>query len=338
MRIEEFDFDHFGGMVVQPPTRGEPAADWVEGRDAGILPSALFSLYNRSTYLSYGADPPFLADREHILFSYFGLVMQAIKDSLLEANTDLTTFQSKQDKGYDVEKRVNNEPWDPEADAVARRSFQLLLTSLLASLDSTAELVALFLPNQIKNLSVGRAQFSNIETWLEGPPPVMSLVCTPQQKKLEELYNKIKPSVCTSGEETEWLRFARNLRNKSTHIPSSVRQFVFKHSNGERYTFLPREWPLIWEKHFHVTGSEPPAGFIPMPELLYRILLHEDKVSYANELRARITSLVEAVLSVVDQMYRDFSRFPLNESALEQLLKNSQLANFQAFTPTTVTE
>jgi hypothetical protein len=337
MRFEEFDLD-LEGVVMAPLTRREPAADWLDGRDAGILPSALFSLYTRSRYLSYGADPPFLADREHILFSYFGLVMQAIKDSLLEANTDLKTFQSKQDKGYDLEKRLKNEPWDPEADAVARRSFQLLLSSLLASLDSTAELVALFLPNQIKNLFVGRAQFSSIESWLEGSPPVLSVVCSPQQKKLEELYIKIKPKVCTSGEETEWLRFARNLRNKSTHIPGSVRQFVFKHSNGESYTFLPREWPFIWEKHFHATGSVPPAGPIPMPELLSRILLRQDKVSYAEELRMRITLLVEDVLSVVDQMYGDFGRFPLNEGALEQLLRNSELAKFQAFLPTTVTE
>ncbi len=332
MRIEEFDLD-LGGVVTAPVTREEPAADWIEGRDTGIAPPALFSLYTRSTYLSYGAAPPFLADREHILFSYFGLAMQAIKDSLSEADTDLKTFQSKHGKGYDPEKRFKNEPWDPEADAVARRSFQLLLSSLMASVDSTAELVALFLPNQIKNLSPGRAQFSSIESWLEGPRPVTSLVCTPQrQKKLEELYDKIKPAVCTCGEEKEWLRFARNLRNKSTHIPGSIRQFVFKHSNGELYTFLPRDWPFIWEKLFHVSGSMPPAGLAPMPELLNRILLRQDKLSYAEQLRTRITALIGDVLVVVDQMYRDFGQFPLNQSALEQLLKNSQLADFQAFT------
>jgi hypothetical protein len=332
MRLDEFDLD-LPGIVTAPLTRTEAAPDWVAARDSGLLPPSLFSLYTRSRYLSFGAASSFLDDREHILFSYFGLVMRAIKEGLSEADAALQLFQSKQDKGYDPEKRQNGEPWDLEADAIAKRNFKLLLSSLLATLDSTAELVAIFLPNRIANLKVGRAQFSVIETWLSGPAPTIDLICTPQEKKTEDLYNKLKPLVFTGGKEKDWLRFARILRNKSTHVTDSIFHFAFKHPNGNRYTFLQREWPPLLERYLHKPGETPATGLRPMPELLKSILIHQDIVSYAHDLRNKVTSVAETAVELIDSMYAEFDQFPLNQVALDQLASNSEIADFEAFVP-----
>jgi len=71
-----------------------------------------------------------------------------------------------------------------------------------------------------------------------------------------------------------------------------------------------------------------------MPQLLNGMLLHQDVVSYADELRNRVTKLVGDVLTIVDQMYLEFSQFSLNQAALDQLVRNSQTAAFEAFSPT----
>jgi hypothetical protein len=330
MRLEDFDLNAHA-VIMAPFVRNEPEPEWVAAKDSGILPESMFTLYTRSSYLSFGSAPSFLSDKDHFLFSYFGLVLRSIKDCLVEADSELQTFAAAQGKGYNPEKRLRGENWDVEADANARRNFQLFLMSLLASLDGTADLIALFLTDSIKGLVVGRAVFSAIETWLQIPLPSSSLVITPQQQALEDLYERIKPIVCAQGEEQDWLKFARILRNKSAHIKNSVRSFVFKHSDQNLYTFLPAQWPFLWEQHMHATGAVPPAGFKPMPQLLLDILIHQDIVSYGHDLRDRITTLLGATVAAVDAMYLEFQSFPLNQAALSQLVGNFESTGFRAF-------
>src|ERR1017187_2130483 len=265
MRLEDFDLNAHA-ITMAPFVRNKPEPDWVAAKDSGILPESMFTLYTRSSYLSFGSAPSFLSDKDHFLFSYFSLVLRSIKDCILEADSELQKFTEAQGKGYDPEKSLKGEKWDTEADAVSRRNFQLLLISLLASLDGAADLVALFLTEKINGLVVGRALFSKIEAWLRIPLPNSPIVITPQQHKLEDLYKRIESLVCTQGEEKDWLKFARILRNKSAHMKSSMRHFSFKHYDHNLYTFLPRQWPLFWEQHMHATGTVPPAGFKPLPD------------------------------------------------------------------------
>jgi hypothetical protein len=311
--------------------RNEPEPDWVAARDLGIVPYSVFSLYARSSYLSFGAAPAFLSDKDHFLFSYFGLVLRSIKDCLVDADSELRMFAAAQGRGYDPKKRLKGENWDVEADASARRNFQLLLMSLLASLDGAADLVALFLTDSIKGLFVGKAAFSKIEAWLRVPLPSSSLVIAPQQQKLEDLYKRIKPIVCSQGEEQDWLKFARILRNKSAHMRNSVRHSVFMHSDQNLYTFLPRQWPYLWEQHMHTAGTVPPAGFKPMPQLFLDTLIHQDIVSYGHDLRDKVTMLLGETLAVVNATYIEFQNFPQNQTALSQLIRNFETTDFVAF-------
>jgi hypothetical protein len=330
MRLEDFDLNP-RAVTMAPYVRNEPEPDWVAAKDSGILPESMFTLYTRSSYLSFGSAPSFLSDKDHFLFSYFGFVLRSIKDCLLEADSELQIFAEAQGKGYDPEKSHKGEKWDTDADAVARRNFQLLLMSLLASLDGAADLVALFLTDSIKGLVVGRALFSKIEAWLRIPLPKSPLVITPQQQKLEDLYKRIEPLVCTQGEEQDWLKFARILRNKSAHIKNSLRSFTFKHSDQNLYTFLPARWPFFWEQHMHATGTAPPAGFKPIPQLFLDTLIHQDIVSYGHDLRDRITTLLGETLAEVDAMCIEFQNFPQNQAALSQLVDNFEATGFRAF-------
>ncbi len=330
MRLEELNLD-IAAIVMAPLVRNYPEPDWVAVKDSGILPESVFTLYTRSSYLSFGAAPTFLSDKDYFLFSYFGLVLRSIKDCLLEADGELQAFVKAQGKGYDPEKRLRGEEWDAGADAAARRNFQLLLISLLACLDGAADLVALFLTDSIKGLVVGRAAFSTMEAWLRNPLPNSPLVITPRQQKLEDLYKRIEPLVCTHGEEQDWLKFARILRNKSAHMKNSVRYSVFPHSDTNLYTFLPAHWPYLWEQHMHTDGTVPPAGFKPMPQLFLDTLIHQDIVSYGHDLRDRITTLLGKILEVVDAMYIEFQNFPQNQAALSQLVDNFETTGFRAF-------
>lgn len=330
MRLENFNLNG-SAIVMAPFIRNEPESDWVTARDSGIVPQSMFALYTRSNYLSFGSAPSFLSDKDHFLFSYFGLVLKSIKDCLLDADDELLAFVAAQGKGYDPEKRIMNQKWDAEADDIARKNFQLLLMSLLSSLDGASDLVALFLTNSIKGLLVGKAAFSKIEVWLQIPLPPPHFVVTPQQQKLEDLYKRIQPLVCTQGEEKDWLKFARILRNKSAHMRSSMRHFTFKHYDQNLYTFLPRQWPFFWEQHMHTDGTVPPAGFKPLPQLFLETLIHQDIVSYGHDLRDKVTTLLGETLAVIDMMYSEFQNFSQNQTALSQLLGNFEMTDFLSF-------
>jgi hypothetical protein len=70
-----------------------------------------------------------------------------------------------------------------------------------------------------------------------------------------------------------------------------------------------------------------------MPELLKSILIHQDIVSYAHDLRNKVTSVAETAVELIDSMYAEFDQFPLNQVALDQLASNSEIADFEAFVP-----
>jgi hypothetical protein len=104
------------------------------------------------------------------------MVLTSLRDALVDADGELRAFQEDQAQVYDPGKRIRGENWDPDAPGRARKHFRLLLISLQASLDATADLAALFLTGLIPGLRVGRAQFSRIETWLGRALPPAGLI------------------------------------------------------------------------------------------------------------------------------------------------------------------
>lgn len=319
-------------VATAPMVRTWPEPDWVEARDAGVLPPAGFALYSRSGFLSFGSAPAFLADDRHLLFSYFAMVLRSVRDSLVDADGELRAFSESQARVYDLGKRMRSEDWDPDAPKRARRHFRLLLLSLQAGLDASADLIALFLTGLIPDLRLGRAQFIRIERWLERPLSPGSLIATPQRYYLEHLYADLSPLINATGAERDWLPLMRMLRNKAAHLGDAVFRYIVLHDRDERfYTFIPRQWPFIPEEHVHVAGDAPEVVPEPFPELLRRTLIHEDIVSYASGLRRKATDVISAVLELLDSAYVGFRDFSLNTAALAELRGSAESYTFEHF-------
>lgn len=319
-------------VVAAPMVRTEPEPDWVAARDAAILPVAGFALYSRSSFLSFGSAPPFLADEKHLLFTYFAMVLRSVRDALIDADVELRAFLENQARVYDPGKRIRGEEWDPDAPQCARRHFRLLLLTLQGGLDATADLIALFLTGLIPGLRLGRAQFSRIESWLERPLPPGDLVVTPQRHFLERLYRDLSPLINPGEPERDWLPLMRMLRNKAAHLGDAVFRYMALHDrDGRFYTFVPRQWPFMPEEHVHTADAGPGAPTELFAELLRRTLMHEDIVSYAAGLQRKVTEVISAVLEILDSAYVQFRDLPLNAAALAELQGSAEGYVFEHF-------
>ena len=331
MRLESCDLD-IDAAVSAPMVRTEPAPEWVMARDRGLLPNAVFALYSRASFLSFGAAPSFLADQRRFLFSYFAMVLTSLRDALVDADEELQGFRESQAQVYDPGKRLRGENWDPHAPDRARKRFRLLLISLQASLDATADLAALFLTGLIPGLRVGRAQFSRIETWLGRALPPSGLIVTPQRASLEQMYVALSPLVNATPPEREWLPLMRMFRNKTAHLGGAVFRYMVLHdAEGRFHTFVPRQWPFIPEEHMRFADAPAGPPREPLPDLFRRTLVHDDILSYASGLRGKVTGVVSAATQVLDNAYRTFETFPVNAAALAELEGSAEAYAFEHF-------
>jgi hypothetical protein len=331
MRIEDCVLT--GDFVVGAPfTRTEPEEEWVLARDSGAIPIELFELYRRAHYLSFGSAPKFLADPDNVLFSYFSMLLRSVMESFVDSQEQLQSFIAEQKLTYDAGKKLRGEAWDPSADIRARRHFRNFLIALQSSLDVLADLIALFFTGLIPRLHFGRAQFSRVEDWLRRPLPPFGLVLTPYDERLRKLFNSIAPLVHATGQEREWLPLMRMLRNKAAHLGHPVFRQVGLHDQTPKfYTFIPRQWPYIWERHMRPRGSASPYGPDFLKKFFLETLMHQDVVSYGSGLRAKVMAVVQAGVSQLAETYHQFQDFPLNSTALAELQGNSENYSFERF-------
>ena len=249
-------------VVAAPIERTSPEDIWVNGLKSGVLPKPLYDLYCKTGFLSFGAAPPFLKDQESILFSYFSLILRSIFEALQDADNQLIVFEKAQNLTYDYGKKIRGEKWDPDASAIARRSFRDLLTALHSSLDALADVMAIFLPGMVKGLTVGRAQFIRIESWLARPlPAFVGNVMTPMDFFLRRLYEDIRPIVLAAAPEKEWLPFMiscgtrHHISGSQSSVPWAfmTRQASFMNSYlGSGRTFGNGELPLKVVRGIHI--------------------------------------------------------------------------------------
>ncbi len=332
MRLEDCILDIDFAMTA-PLQRTEPEEEWVRARDSGAIPASIYDIYRRANYLSFGAAPSFLKDDDNILFSYFGLLLRCLMESLVDAEEQLRLFVEAQTLTYDLGKKARGEPWDSAAPAKAHRHFRDLLVSLQSELDALADLTALFLTRQISGLHLGRAQFLWIEAWLGRPLPPAGLVLTPQEHHLRQLYDTLGPLVRPGHPERDWLPLMRLLRNKATHLgPANFRYIGLHDKTGRFYTFIPRQWPYLLEKHIK-KRNDPSRPKDPdfLPTLFREALVHQDVITYAQGLRAKVLEVVHAGVSVLIETYEQFKGFSLNQGALEELQRSSKTYDFEYF-------
>jgi hypothetical protein len=333
MRLEDCCLD-IDLVVTAPFQRKEPEEDWVQALDSQIIPHFLFNLYTRANFLSFGSAPPFLHDADNVLFSYFSLVVRSLKESLVEADEQLNLYVEAHGQIYDLGKKVRGEQWDKTAGQRAQRHFRYFLLSLQSALDALADLVAVFLPGLIPNLRLGRGQFSRIEAWLDRPLPASGVVLTPQQHFLTQLYDILRPLVHAPPPERDWLPLMRMLRNKAAHLGDPVfRSVGLYDKSGKCYTFVPRQWPYIWERHVKPADASQPKDPNFFPDLCRQILIHQDVVTYAQGLRGKVCDVVSAATSVLNEAYEQFENLPLNQPALSELQGSSEHHEFEYFLP-----
>jgi hypothetical protein len=320
-------------VAMAPFIRSGPELEWVSARDQGQIPSSLFDLYVRAQFLSYGSAPSFLRDDEGILFSYFALIVRSIMASLLDAYHYTQDLEKSKKQEY-YPGKINDDPtWTREKSEKAGKcsydAFRNSLGSLCAALDSLSEMIAIFSQGNIKGLQVGYAQFSRIEAWLTEPLPKPNPIMSPTEDFLAQLHGALYPLIFCDAPEVDWLPYLRTLRNKTSHLGSALfRSTVLCGSDGQYYTFVPREWPYIWEKYMKPEGSKPPVS---MAELLRRILAHQDIVEYSQGALKKVTGVIGEALHLVAHTYTNFSSFTFNQKAMDELAKNSKIFSFEHF-------
>jgi hypothetical protein len=234
---------------------------------------------------------------------------------------------------YDPGKRVRGESWDPKAEGRARRHFRHFILSLQTALDGFADTSTLFFTGLVPDLRLGRAQFSRLESWLARPLPVPGLVVSPQEHLLRQLYDALRPLVYPDGPDRHWLRLLRLFRNKAAHLGDAVfRYVVLLHGESDRfYTFLPRQWPYIWERHMKAASDSGPQDPDRLPTLFRETLMHQDIKSWVRGLRSRVHTVLDSGLSVLNVAFRTVEGFPLNQAALAELNGSAEFHTFEYF-------
>ncbi|PYT64082.1 MAG: hypothetical protein DMG35_01605 [Acidobacteria bacterium] len=318
--------------VFAPVVRNQPEDCWVEARNSGAIPPEIYGLYQRAGFLSFGSGSRFLGDDENILFSYFSMTLNCLMEMLTDAKEQLAEFVKDHNLTYDLGKKARGEPWEPAASTRAQRHLRDLLIALHASLDTVADLIALFLTGRIPRLRVGRAQFFQIENWLAQPLNLSAMVATPYDSHLADLYGALKPLVLPGPPEQDWLPLMRMLRNKGAHLGQRIFRQVGLHDTDLRFhVFLPREWPYIWEKHMKPHDPNVKADPTLMPKLLQETLINQDILTFTRCLHGKVKEIVSVCARVANTMYAAFENFAVNQTALAELERSSEAYEFEYF-------
>jgi hypothetical protein len=323
---------HGNVFMSAPFVRTAAEEEWLEALKSGAIPVPLFDLYRRADFLSFGSAPSFLRDDKNVLFSYFSMLVRSVMEALTDADTQLKAFVATQKDVYDDGKKIRGESWDPTADVRARKHFRDLLIACHSGLDALADLTALFFTGRISRLTLGRSQFARIEDWLKRPFPSFGLLLTPYDQPLLEFYDAIRPLILTQGPEANWLPFMRLLRNKAEHLGQPVfRQIGLHDATPKFYSFIPRQWPFIWEEHMTLPGQSVPVDPNFIPKLFLETLVHQDIITFAQGLRAKVRKVIHTGIEALLKTYVIVENFAPNQAALAELQGNSEAYNFEYF-------
>lgn len=319
-------------FVVAPFQRNHPEEKWVNARDSVAIPPELYDLYQAAGFLSFRAGSRYLTDDRNMLFSYFSTDLNCLVDGLVDAMGHLVEFRKDENLAYDPGKKIRGEYWDPEAAPRARRHLRDFLIALEGSLDTLADIIAIFLTGCIDRLQVGLGDFPKIERWVAQPLREPGPVSTPYDYHLQKLYEALKPLIRSGPPEEDWLPLMHTLRNKYIHLGEmTLRQMGLHDTNGKYYFFLPRKWPFIWETEFKPQDPNVKPDQADMPNLSASLLINQDTLSFAGCLHKRVIEVVRAAVCEVLTMYRAFGDFATNEAAIMELTTNTKTFKFENF-------
>ncbi len=329
MKLNECEYDA-AAVVTGAYIRTAPQPFWVEARDKEIIPKSLFLLYYSADYCSIEKSPPYLADEERLLFTYFGIILNALLNSIIESNELYDSICAIDKNLYNPLKKRKGETWDDDAPNKQWRYLKSFILELYSSLDLLAELISLLFPNIVPRNSLGKSMYSNVYAWLKNNRNNLNdTLVNPIMGQAKTLYDALVKEHVENDPEEHWYELLRLFRNKLAHLGSpTLRKLVLHDKDGNFYRFLPKIWPFIWEKDIKLPGesdgSEEKVGL----DFFEKIFIHEDILSFCKNSRIKIFDYLELALSILNDSYGILKVMPLNSVALEQLKANTQAYKF----------
>jgi hypothetical protein len=86
---------------------------------------------------------------------------------------------------------------------------------------------------------------------------------------------------------------------------------------------------LLVGEYMNTSNSVSPVE--PFPVLLSRTLAHDDVIAYADGARLKVISVIDHAATVICKAYQDFSEFPFDAAALDEITRNSKNFKFENF-------
>lgn len=328
MRLQDCDLD-VTAIVTRPLVKTEPEEEWVEARNVGAIPPALYRYYSGAKSFSFRSSPRFLADSEKILFPYVGTLARGILESLCQAEELVKDILDAHEKTYTPLKKAKGKSWDRKAGERALRSFKYLVVELNGALDQFAEIVAIYFYGEILNLCPGRTSFEDLRKFAMCPLNQTSSIVSPRFPLVEKLYSFLALEIVGEGQEKEWYELMLLYRNKLAHLGNAM--FVrmsFPKKGGDMFSFLPNRWPLIFEAGVTTPGerSEGTVG-----EFALENLVHQDMVEYSRGLVDRVRHVLNGGFDVLCEAHSAFADYEVNRDILSSIKKHTRAYEFRAF-------
>lgn len=320
MRLTDCNLDT-SQLWISPPVVTRPTPEWVDAHEREVIPKGLFRLYTSAQFLSVHAPRGFLGDSRHVLFGYFGTLLRGLRAIHIESKDERESLeQSFADKSF------KGKAMGKSADAAARRHLKHFLIAQTGLLDALAELIALFFSSEIKGLSVGRADFSTIETWLRTNTPAAGSIVSTSEHFLLELHRLLTPLIVVTGPDRDWFQLLQLLRNKLAHISHPILFTGIHDSQGTFYTFIPKRWPFIKEELFIDGSNDTTLG-----ERYKEVLMQQDLLSFCRGLDERTRKVVDTTCNLLSDAYGQFEQLSVNQVGLDQLSRNTKEYEFEGF-------
>ena len=312
------------GLAVSAPfEHNEPDDQWTRAIASGVLPASLVELYEGTKYLSASRLAGFSTEKQRIVSVYIGRVLRSIVECFVEATELVPTLRQHLASGYTPIKKARGEQWDKMAARRARSTFRLALIDIFGVLDGLAEVIALFLPGEIKQLRVGKGMFAPLHAWVVVDLPPSPLIVSPARAHVEELHRRLREVVVTDATGKAWLKLIRMYRNKVTHLGHQTWQEVgLQGPDGEIHYFVPRSWPFIMEQHLGTPGDEG-----ALDRYLTSSLVHVQMHELLEQSIARVREVADVVIRVAYSTYRALGVRQIAEM-VEQLESTAESSEF----------
>jgi hypothetical protein len=313
-----------------PFERDEPAKEWRNALREARLPSSVLDFYDITKYLSASRLAGFDTASKRAVTVYMTRVFGSLKECLEEAFEMVGEHKTQLGRAYNPLRVQRNEAEEQTAGRLARRAFRLFVIDIFGAFDSLTELVGLLLPGEIKDLRLGTGMFTKqIYNWATRSLPDPGSVLSPALPFVERLHTYVRHEVVEDAIGASWFDLLRLYRNKVTHLGHQTwPEFGIEGRDANVYYFLPRSWPFIAERYFHI-GPMDAEATQTLREHLNASLVHIDVIEFVEKTYLRADAFIEGCVRVLYDAYRMLGVRRVDELSAE--LDKRHVTSFTSF-------